>query len=78
MIIAELIEQLSKMDLTLTVYAETDTEVGIVHTIDRDQFYEEGIGQVEAVVLVATEPDAPGGPPVEARKPSAPEVQPRS
>lgn len=77
MIIAELIEQLSKMDLTLEVYVETDTEVGPVHTIDTDQFYEEGTGMVAAVVLVATEPDAPGGP-IETGTASVPEVQPGS
>jgi hypothetical protein len=76
-IIAELIEQLSKMDLTLTVYVETDNEVGPVHTIDVDQFDENGV-PTPAVVLVATEPDAPGGPIYEfaARHPSAPEVRP--
>jgi hypothetical protein len=78
MIIAELIEQLSKMDLTLTVYAETDMEVSPIHKIDRDQFLEDDIGLVEAVVLVATEPNAPGGPPIgdQARPASPPEVQP--
>ena len=78
MIIAELIEQLSKMDLTLTVYVETDTEVSPVHKIDRDQFHEDMYDPenemdpvlVEAVVLVATEV------PREARGPSAPEVRP--
>lgn len=64
MIIAELIEQLSKMDLTLTVYVETDTEVAPVHKVGTDQFDERGsvpLGElyeplmVSAVVLVATE-----------------------
>ena len=78
MIIAELIEQLSKMDLTLTVYAETDNEISPVHTVDRDQF-DEGravLGKhepfiVESVVLVATE-ESDYGP----RGPRTPEVQP--
>ena len=76
MIIAELIEQLTKLDLTLTVYVETDTEVSPVHKIDRDQFHEgdalrvEDLTLVEAVVLVATEI------PSEARDASPPEVQP--
>lgn len=76
MIIAELIEQLSKMDLTLVVYAETDTEVGPVHTVDIDQFHEgsalrlEDLTPVNAVVLVATEEAS------EAGDASVPEVQP--
>jgi hypothetical protein len=77
MIIAELIEQLSKLDLTLTVYVETDTDVSPVHTVDRDQFHEgdalraEDLTLVEAVVLVATE-ESEYGP----RGPRTPEVRP--
>lgn len=71
MIIAELIEQLSKMDLTLVVYTETDTEVGPAHSIDTDVFDESG-QFVNAVVIVATEPEYAD------RGPCIPEVQPGS
>lgn len=70
MIIAELIEQLTKMDLTLKVYVETDTDVAPVHSIDLDQFEEESPGVFDAVVLIATEETREAGPA------SPPEVQP--
>jgi hypothetical protein len=77
MTIDELIERLHDYDGSLTVYAETDSEVGPVHGLDRDQFNEDGT-LVEALVLIATEPDAPGGPPVgiQVRPASPPQVQP--
>jgi hypothetical protein len=66
MIIAELIQQLSMMDLTLTVYVETDHEIAPVHSIDTAAFNEGELGLVSSVLLIATEEnreDRPAGVP---------------